>query len=111
MQMPTEVLKWKTLTGWVLCDRIKYPKRRMIPHPCCDLCDADMWLTCIEPDKPGHDRRTFPRCLELLAQSGHRLSRRTCLLLSQSGHAPIYPSQVPPWRRAETSSAAGVGRP
>ena len=41
-----------------------FPKRRMIPHPCCALCDADMWLTCIEPDKPGHDRRTFecPRC-------------------------------------------------
>ena len=41
-----------------------FPKRRMIPHPYCDLCDADMWLTCIEPDKPHHDRRTFecPRC-------------------------------------------------
>jgi hypothetical protein len=24
MQMPAEVLKWKTLTGWVPCDRIKY---------------------------------------------------------------------------------------
>ena len=39
----------------------------MIPHSCCDLCDADMWLICIEPDKPGHDRRTFecPRCQHL----------------------------------------------
>lgn len=41
-----------------------FPKRRMIPHPSCEVCDADMWLTCIEPDKPGHDKRTFecPRC-------------------------------------------------
>src|SRR6476661_6023059 len=41
-----------------------FPKRRMIPHPCCDVCDADMWLICIEPEKLGHDRRTFecPRC-------------------------------------------------
>jgi hypothetical protein len=39
-------------------------KTRMIPHPCCELCDADM---CIEPDKPGHDMRTFecPRCQHL----------------------------------------------
>jgi hypothetical protein len=44
-----------------------FPQLRMIPYPCCELCDTDMWLICIEPEKAGHDRRTFecPRCQHL----------------------------------------------
>jgi hypothetical protein len=40
------------------------PHPKMIIRPYCENCDAQMWLVFIEPDKPGHDRRTFecPRC-------------------------------------------------
>jgi hypothetical protein len=34
-----------------------FPRLRMIHHPFCELCDAPMWLTSIEPDKPGHEVR------------------------------------------------------
>jgi hypothetical protein len=41
------------------------PHPRIMSRPCCEICDAEMWLVSIEPDdKPDHDRRTFecPRC-------------------------------------------------
>jgi len=40
------------------------PHPRIIGLPCCNFCDAQMQLVSIEPDEPGHDRRTFkcPRC-------------------------------------------------
>ena len=46
-----------------------FPQLRMIPHPRC-VCDTDMCLICIEPDKPGYDRRTFecPRCQHLTVE-------------------------------------------
>jgi hypothetical protein len=36
----------------------------VIPHPSCPNCGTPMWLARIEPDEPGHDRRTFewPEC-------------------------------------------------
>ena len=36
----------------------------VIDRPICGDCGAEMWLARIEPEKPGHDRRTFesPRC-------------------------------------------------
>ena len=39
------------------------PQTRSIEHPRCE-CGARMWLARVEPDKVGHDRRTFecPRC-------------------------------------------------
>ena len=48
----------------------RFPRRRIIPHPCCELCDADMWLISIEPDMPDHDRRTFecPRCQHVVVE-------------------------------------------
>jgi hypothetical protein len=39
-------------------------EKRPIAHPECPACRVQMWLARIEPDKPGHDLRTFecPRC-------------------------------------------------
>jgi hypothetical protein len=41
-----------------------FPQQRVIGRPFCECCRAQMWLACIEPDKPGHDKRTFecPMC-------------------------------------------------
>jgi hypothetical protein len=40
------------------------PARLVLDLPKCPNCGAPMWLSCIEPDKPDHDRRTFecPQC-------------------------------------------------
>src|SRR5262249_52882368 len=40
------------------------PQQRIIGRPFCELCKSQMWLASIEPDEPGHDRRTFecPGC-------------------------------------------------
>lgn len=38
---------------------------RLVLHlPTCPRCGASMWLTQIEPDVPGHDKRIFecPNC-------------------------------------------------
>jgi hypothetical protein len=41
-----------------------------IQRPECPACAALMWLARIEPDEPGHDRRTFecPRCQDELTE-------------------------------------------
>src|SRR5215471_3323130 len=40
------------------------PQQRIIGRPFCEFCKAQMWLACIEPDEPDHDKRTFecPMC-------------------------------------------------
>jgi ribosomal protein S27AE len=40
------------------------PARLVLSQPICPQCGARMWLAQIEPDEPGHDKRTFecPRC-------------------------------------------------
>ena len=40
------------------------PQQRIIGRPFCELCKSQMWLACVEPDEPGHDKRTFecPGC-------------------------------------------------
>jgi hypothetical protein len=35
------------------------PQQRIIGRPFCGVCKAQMWLACIEPDKPDYDKRTF----------------------------------------------------
>jgi len=35
------------------------PQQRVIGRPFCEFCKAQMWLACIEPDEPDHDKRTF----------------------------------------------------
>ena len=35
------------------------PPTEDIVHPRCAKCGAPMWLTRIEPDKPGSEQRTF----------------------------------------------------
>ena len=35
------------------------PRQRIIGRPFCELCKAQMWLACIEPVDPDHDKRTF----------------------------------------------------
>ena len=35
------------------------PQQRVIGRPFCEVCKAQMWLACIEPDKPDYDKRTF----------------------------------------------------
>ena len=37
--------------------------RLVLQQPSCPKCGARMWLVRIEPDEPGHDRRTF-ECIE-----------------------------------------------
>jgi tRNA(Ile2) C34 agmatinyltransferase TiaS len=36
----------------------------IVDRPVCPRCGTHMWLLVIEPDSPGHDRRTFqcPEC-------------------------------------------------
>ena len=54
---------------WEACVRSyqAFPQLRMINQPYCAACDTPMWLISIEPDRAGHDRRTFecPRCQEV----------------------------------------------
>lgn len=40
------------------------PARLVLDLPICPKCGATMWLARIEPDEPGHDKRTFecPHC-------------------------------------------------
>jgi hypothetical protein len=40
------------------------PARLVLHLPTCEKCGAKMWLARIEPDAPGHDKRTFecPNC-------------------------------------------------
>jgi hypothetical protein len=40
------------------------PQQRIIGRPFCEQCKSQMWLACIEPDEPGHDKRIFecPGC-------------------------------------------------
>ena len=42
----------------------RLPQQRIIGRPFCEFCGAQMWLACIEPDKPDYDKRTFecPMC-------------------------------------------------
>jgi hypothetical protein len=35
------------------------PIRLVLDLPICPKCRARMWLARIEPDEPGHDKRTF----------------------------------------------------
>ncbi|HET9801090.1 MAG TPA: hypothetical protein VFP82_05335 [Chthoniobacterales bacterium] len=35
------------------------PQQRIIGRPFCEICRSQMWLACIEPDAPNHDKRTF----------------------------------------------------
>jgi hypothetical protein len=35
------------------------PQQRIIGRPFCEMCKSQMWLSCIEPDEPDHDKRTF----------------------------------------------------
>jgi hypothetical protein len=35
------------------------PARLVLNEPVCPKCGTRMWLVRIEPDKPGHDKRTF----------------------------------------------------
>jgi hypothetical protein len=35
------------------------PERLVLSQPTCSQCGAPMWLAHIEPDEPGHDKRTF----------------------------------------------------
>jgi hypothetical protein len=35
------------------------PHSQDIVHPTCAKCGAPMWLTRIEPDEPGLEKRTF----------------------------------------------------
>src|SRR5262245_31403852 len=40
------------------------PQQPIIGSPFCELCKSQMWLACIEPHDPDHDKRTFecPAC-------------------------------------------------
>jgi hypothetical protein len=39
------------------------PARLVLSQPTCPKCWALMWLTRIDPDEPGYDKRTF-KCVE-----------------------------------------------
>jgi hypothetical protein len=55
-----------------------------IERPACPTCGITMMLACIEPDKPGHDRRTF-ECFECkYIRNSLRASDRRRFDLAQS---------------------------
>ena len=47
------------------------PARLVLNLPICPKCGARMWLARIEPDEPGHDKRTFEcqRCENVITQT------------------------------------------
>ena len=46
------------------------PARLVLNLPFCPKCSARMWLARIEPDEPGHDKRTFecPQCENVVSE-------------------------------------------
>src|SRR4030095_3256235 len=51
------------------------PRERPFNRPACPNCGCPMWLAIVEPDKPGHEKRSYecPRCQreeEYVVQSG-----------------------------------------
>jgi tRNA(Ile2) C34 agmatinyltransferase TiaS len=46
------------------------PARLVLDLPICPRCGARMWLSRIEPEEPGRDKRTFecPQCNNLVSQ-------------------------------------------
>ena len=77
------------------------PQQRIIGRPFCELCKSQMWLACIEPDEPGHDKRTFecPGCpnvtvriVKYRATGSGALAPNlasACLLLQRHQNAPV----------------------
>ena len=65
-----------------------------VVRPVCSKCGAPMWLTRIQPDKPGFARRTLecPRCHHSMIEvigletslSEHQLGRRLAALILQA---------------------------
>ena len=53
-----------SLVGFVVRTNEIIPQSWAVSGPCCEHCNAQMWLVSIEPEKPDHDKRTFecPRC-------------------------------------------------
>jgi hypothetical protein len=47
------------------------PARLVLRLPTCPKCGATMWLVRIEPDAPGHDKRTFecPTCENVISET------------------------------------------
>ena len=47
------------------------PARLVLRLPTCPKCGATMWLERIEPDAPGHDKRTFqcPTCENVISET------------------------------------------
>jgi hypothetical protein len=47
------------------------PARLVLDLPACPKCGARMWLARIEPDAPGHDKRTFecPQCEDVVSET------------------------------------------
>ena len=45
--------------------------RLVLSMPDCAQCGAPMWLARIEPDIPGHDKRTFecPQCGNVVSET------------------------------------------
>ena len=64
------------------------PQQRIIGRPFCEVCKSQMWLACIEPDVPGHDRRTFecPGCPNV-----------TVRIVKYRATGPSPPSQLDAW--------------
>lgn len=46
------------------------PARLVLDLPNCKKCGTPMFLVRIEPDDPGHDKRTFecPRCDDIVSE-------------------------------------------
>lgn len=68
------------------------PQQRIIGRPFCEFCGAQMWLACIEPDKPDHDKRTFecPLCSNFTVKVVKYCSSKSALeirLVSGRRHA------------------------
>jgi hypothetical protein len=63
------------------------PQQRIIGRPFCEVCKSQMWLACIEPHDPDHDKRTFecPACPNI-----------TVRIVKYRSHAKLQGDQNPP---------------
>jgi transposase-like protein len=75
VQRADELVGLSTLGGndeWrsVMSQFASFETRLVLSQPTCPQCGARMWLARIEPDEPGHDKRTFecPSCEKVVSE-------------------------------------------
>ena len=85
------------------------PQQRIIGRPFCEVCKSQMWLACIEPDVPGHDRRTFecPGCPNVTV----RIVKYRATRSSPPGHLDAWYSNLAKGRADSSAAEVQVRQP